>query len=80
LGGKHGNKDLPEACSAERTLAIVRMRALLNYSEHFRLEANVREHSGVLTLLNRPQKLDEVFQMEGKEENMTVPVQWTKGL
>jgi hypothetical protein len=44
-----------EACSAERTLAIVRMRSLLNYSEHCRLEASACKQLRVLTLLNRPQ-------------------------
>jgi hypothetical protein len=44
----------PEACSAERTLAIVRMRSLLKYSENCRLEASAREQSRVLALLNRP--------------------------
>jgi hypothetical protein len=41
---------LYNACSAERTFAIVRMRSLLNYSEHCHLEASAREQSRV----NRP--------------------------
>jgi hypothetical protein len=50
-------RDNPEACSAEQTLAIVRMRSLLNYmySEHCRLEVNAREQWQVIALLNRPQ-------------------------
>jgi hypothetical protein len=44
-----------EACSAKRTLTIVRIRSLLNYSEHCRLKASAREQSRVLVLLNRPQ-------------------------
>jgi hypothetical protein len=46
----------PEVCSAERTLAIVRMHSLLNYSEHCRLEAiastrSAEQTSGLLTRL-----------------------------
>jgi hypothetical protein len=33
----------PKACSAERMLAIVHMRSLLNYSKHCCLEASARE-------------------------------------
>jgi hypothetical protein len=44
----------PDACSVERTLTIVHVRSLLNYSEHCRLEASAREQSRVLALLNRP--------------------------
>jgi hypothetical protein len=45
---------IPEACSAEQTLTIFRIRLLLNYSEHCRLEASAREQLRVLALLNRP--------------------------
>jgi hypothetical protein len=52
--GDDYSSSAPEACSAERTLAIVRMRSLLSYSEHCRLAASAREQSRVLALLNRP--------------------------
>jgi hypothetical protein len=38
----------------KRTLAVVRMRSLLNYSEHCCSEAIAREQSRVIALLNRP--------------------------
>jgi hypothetical protein len=38
-------KRVSEACAAERTLVIVCMRSLLNYSEHCCLQANARKHS-----------------------------------
>jgi hypothetical protein len=38
----------------KRALAIVRMRSLLNYSEHCRSETSARERLRVLALLNRP--------------------------
>jgi hypothetical protein len=43
-----------EACSAERTLAIVHTHSLQNYREHCCLEASESEQSRVLALLNRP--------------------------
>jgi hypothetical protein len=44
----------PVPVQQRRTLAIVRMCSLLNYSEHCRLEASAREQSRVPALLNRP--------------------------
>jgi hypothetical protein len=38
----------------KRTLAVVRMRSLLNYGEYCCSEASAREQSWVLVLLNRP--------------------------
>jgi hypothetical protein len=44
----------PRRVQQKRALAIVRMRSLLNYSEHCRSEASARKQSRVLALLNRP--------------------------
>jgi hypothetical protein len=40
---------------------IVRMRLLLNYSEHCRFGVSAREQSRVLALLNRPQYLNILY-------------------
>jgi hypothetical protein len=44
----------PEAYSAERTLAIVRMRSPLNGSVYYSSEASACEQSWAFALLNRP--------------------------